>query len=453
MTIFRIELRRSIAPWAGLAVVAVVLGYLFVSNGPWWHDPAPWHVQTTTTALWLRYMLVFLWPIALGLGAIQGMRDGRCGVSELLSTVSRPAWQRAARLAGAVGLLAALGFVLSFLAGTVEVAVHDGFISWSFVPVIAVGVLAVIAGTSFGLAVGRLLPHPLTAPTLSVVTLSFSLVCWFALQDGGSSLLSTQAALLAPALAEPRGALVTTAAWVDIGQAAWFIALAVAGFLLLAAKSVHAKLLGLLPVAIGAAVALPLFPTATADILTPDTTAAQQVCDGSVCVSQLHQALLPALSVAGKDALSKLAALPNAPTRVQEWTASDPPGAVPARDPGVVYVDFQRNEALAKASTDGLRDVLLAGAGAPTCVPFSRVSLPDTAARMISAAYFTGKLSVLPDDSNYVLGGNLGSVQAMWATFQALPADVQQWRIIAMRQAFLTCQGNPLKALLPGAGR
>jgi len=119
----------------------------------------------------------------------------------------------------------------------------------------------------------------------------------------------------------------------------------------------------------------------------------------------------------------------------------------------VVYVDFQRNEALAKASTDGLRDVLLAGAGAPTCVPFSRVSLPDTAARMISAAYFTGKLSVLPDDSNYVLGGNLGSVQAMWATFQALPADVQQWRIIAMRQAFLTCQGNPLKALLPGAGR
>lgn len=447
MTIFRIELRRSIAPWAGLAMVAVALAFLFLLTGPWWHDPAPWQGQTTTTALWVRYMLMFLWPIALGAGALQGMRDSRSGATELLSTMPRPPWQRAVRLAGAVGLLAALGFVLSFVAGVVEVVAHDGLFSWQFVPVIAVGVVAMVAGTSLGLAVGRLLPHPLTAPALAVVGLMFSIMSWLAIQGNASSPLSPRAALLASALAEPRSAFVTTSAGVDVGQALWFVGLATTGFLLLAARSPRAKLLGVLPMAVAAAVALLLFPD---DVYSVDTVAAQQVCTGPVCVSRLHQAALPALSAAGRDALGKLAVLPNAPTRVQEWTRTDMPDTVLTRDPGVVYVDFQRNSTLVEDDAADLSRLLVAGAGVPTCMPYDAASPADAAARMISAAYFTGTLAELHDFTGYSLAGHPGQIQTLWATFHALPAGVQLSRIVAMRQIFLTCKGNPLTALLPG---
>lgn len=458
--IFRIELRRSIAPWAGLAIVMVALGFLFLLSGPWWKDPAPWFGQTTTTALWLRFMMVYLWPIVLGLGAIQGMRDGRSGVTELFSTTSRPGWQRAAKLAGAVGLLMALGFLLTFLAGAVEVAAHGGFFSWSFVPVLAVSMLAVVAGTALGLAVGRLLPHPLTAPALAVVGLVLSLMCWVATENLSSSPLSvvsvsTRVALLGPALAEPRSVFMTLTASVDFGQAAWFGGLAATGFLLLAAKSVRAKLLGLLPLAVGAVVALSLFPPTVADALTTDTAAAQEVCDGSVCVAGVHQAQLATFSAVGKEVLARLATLPHAPTRVEEYTATTLPDAVPDRDPGVVYANIQMDSQLATASTDDLRRFLLAGAGTPSCKPYDEVSPSDTAARTISAAYFTGEFSLLPGDGRYDLdlNGDLGPVRAMWTKFHALPADVQRSRIIVMREIFLTCKGNPLDALLPGDAR
>lgn len=461
MRIFRIELRRSVAPWAGLAIVVVALGFLFLINGPWWHDPAPWFIQTTTTALLLRMLMTFLWPLVLGLGVIQGMREGRSGVTELFSTTSRPGWQRAAKLAGAMGLLVALGLLLVFLAGAAEVTAHDGLYSWNSVPVLAVSVLISVAGASVGLAVGRLLPHPLAAPAFTVVGFVLTLMCWVATSEDITNPLFTgitvppRVGLLGPALEAPHSAFVTLTASVDLGQAVWFAGLIVTGFLLLAAKSVRGKLIGLLPVVIGAAVALPLFPATAADSRTTDTAAAQQVCDGPVCVTLVHQAQLAAFSAAGKDALAKLATLPNAPTRVEEHIQTTSVDTVPDRDPGAVYVDTQLPIEFAVAGVGELRQYLLAGAGTPSCHRHYTWNPSDTAARMISAAYFTGEFSLLPGDSRFGLdrNGDLGPARAQWAKFQALPADVQRSRIIAMRQVFLTCQGNPLDALLPGGGR
>jgi len=203
--ILRIELRRSIAPWAGLAVVVVALGFLLPLPGPWWKTPAPWTAQTTTTVLWLRYLLVFLWPIVVGAGAIQGMRDSRSGMTELLVTTSRPHWHRAAKLAGAVGGLSALGFLLVFAVGAVEVLAHDGLFSAGFVPVLGVGMLGVVAGSWLGLAVGRLLPHPLTAPALAVLVLVLSVLCWISLDPVEQPVLAVRAGPLTPALPGPRG--------------------------------------------------------------------------------------------------------------------------------------------------------------------------------------------------------------------------------------------------------
>ncbi|WP_235191062.1 hypothetical protein [Amycolatopsis rifamycinica] len=451
--IFRIELRRSIAPWAGLALLLVALGFLFLLSGPWWKVPAPWTGHTTTTALWLRFLLVFLWPIAVGAGAIQGMRDSRSGMAELLATTSRPGRHRALRLAGAVGALSALGFLLVFAVGLGEVLGHGGFVSASFLPVVGVGLLAVVAGSWVGLAVGRLLPHPLTAPALAVLTLVASVLAWTSVDAQVLSMSYTRFALLAPALGQPRGALVTTSGSMDLGQTVWFAGLAATGFLLLAAESARARVLGLLPVLAGAAIALPVFPASTDGLLTPDAVAAQKRCDGPICVSRAHEDMLAALAGPGREALALLAKLPGAPTRIEEQTGPYSYTSPPARDPGVVYLDFQLNDDLLTADAAALRTAVVSGAGLPGCVPPSYGEVSDMSARMIAAAYFTGELRALPEYAGNWFRRNSPLVEPAWAKFRALPPDVQFARIVALRQVLLSCQGDPLDTLVPGARR
>jgi hypothetical protein len=451
--ILRTELKRSIAPWAGLALVVVALGFLFLLSGPWWKVPAPWTAHLTTTALWLRFVLMFLWPIVVGAGAIQGMRDSRSGMVELLSTTPRPGWHRAAKLAGAVGALTGLGYLLVFAVGVVEVFAHEGFFSPGFVPVVLVGLLGVVAGSWVGLAVGRLLPHPLAAPGAAVLALVATILCWISLEPGLDAVLPVRAGPLVPSLAEPRGSMMTTSASLDFGQAAWFLGLAATGFLLLVVNTVRARLLSLLPLVAGAAIALPLFPAAPQEALTADRFAARQVCDGPVCVAELHSGRLAGLAGPGREALAMLAKLPGAPTRVEEETLPYFLNRVPRRDPGVVYLDLQGNKSLLTVDASDLRLAVLAGAGVPSCERPSAGSLPDEAARTIAAAYFTGELKVPPEFNRGYFNRQFGAIEQVWAKFRALPADVQFARIVAVRQALLTCRGEPLDTLVPGALR
>jgi hypothetical protein len=451
--IVRTELRRSIAPWAGLALVVVALAFLFLLSGPWWGVPAPWTAQATTTALWVRFLLVFLWPIVVGAGAIQGMRDSRSGMVELLATTSRPGWHRAAKLAGVVGALTGLGYLLVFAVGVVEVGAHDGFFSPGFVPVLGIGLLGVIAGSWVGLAVGRLLPHPLTAPALAVVTLAVTILCWVSLGAGRVPVLPVRAGPLSPALAEPRGTMVTTTTSLDIGQLVWFLGLAATGFLLLAVNSARARLLSSLPLVVALAIALPLFPATPEGALTGDGFAARKVCDVPVCVAELHAGRLAALVGPSREALAMLAKLPGAPTRVEEQTGPNSTTDLIRRDPDVVYLDMQRNEDLLTADADDLRLGVLSGAGLPSCDPPYSGSLVDQGGRMIAAAYFTGELKPLPEYASNWFSTGEDILMRAWQKFRALPAEVQFARIVAVRQVLLTCQGDPLDTLVPGALR
>ncbi|MET8847649.1 hypothetical protein [Amycolatopsis sp. NPDC004625] len=451
--IFRIELRRSIAPWAALALLAFALGFLFLLSGPWWKVPAPWTAQTTTTALWVRFLLQFLWPVVVGAGAIQGMRDSRSGVTELLATTPRPHWHRALRLAGAVGALTGLAYLLVFAVGLGEVLAHGGFVSPAFVPVLLIGVLGVVAGGWAGMAVGRLLPHPLTAPGLAVLTLVGTTLCWMALEPDLDAGLPRRLGPLAPALAEPRGAMVTTTVSLDVGQAVWFGGLAVTAFLLLSAGSTRARLLSLLPLVAGVAIALPLFPAAPEAALTADSHAARKVCDGPVCVAALHRDRLAALNGPAREALAMLAKLPGAPTRVEEQVAPDSVTEPPRRDADVVYLDFQRNDKLLTADAAGLRAAVLSGAGVPSCERPSTASVSDMGARMIAAAYFSGELTPLPEYTSRWFATRAAPIERAWDQFRALPADVRFARIVALRQVLLTCHGEPLDTLVPGALR
>jgi hypothetical protein len=211
-------------------------------------------------------------------------------------------------------------------------------------------------------------------------------------------------------------------------------------------------LLGLLPMVAGVVIALPLFPTVTDAAVAPDGIAAQKICDGPVCVSRLHEERLAALAGPGREALALLAKLPGAPTRVEEQVAPSHVTDRPLRDPAVVYLDFQRDDALLTAQGDDLRRLAVAGAGLPTCDEPNTGNLGDQVARWVSAAWFLGDLKPVLDYRAGWFQVDSAHVERAWQRFRALPPDVQRERIIAMRQAFLTCQSDPFQALLPGPG-
>ncbi|WP_290053248.1 hypothetical protein [Amycolatopsis solani] len=155
----------------------------------------------------------------------------------------------------------------------------------------------------------------------------------------------------------------------------------------------------------------------------------------------------------GREALAMLAKLPDPPTRIEEQVLPPPLTEPGPRDPRVVHLDFQRDEVLLTADDNDLRLAVLAGAGVPSCVPPSHGSLPDQAARAIAAAYFTGKLELLPEYTRNWFKRQFGAIEQVWNEFRALPPDVQAARIVAVRQTLLTCRGEPIDALVPGALR
>ena len=75
--ILRTELRRSTAPVAGIGFLLGALALLYGLSGPWYKGSAPWDEQWTGLAQWTRHLMVFLWPLVVGVGAWQGLRDHR----------------------------------------------------------------------------------------------------------------------------------------------------------------------------------------------------------------------------------------------------------------------------------------------------------------------------------------------------------------------------------------
>lgn len=451
--ILRIELRRTIAGWAGLVAVVIALGFLYSFSGPWSKEPLAWNEHGLLAASWSRFLLVFLWPIAIGAGVLQGMRDSRSGMTELLTTMSRPGRHRAAKLAAALAGVLVLGYLLIFAVGAVQVAFHDGFVGLGWLPVLLVGVLAMCAGAWLGLGLGKLLPHPLTAPAAAVAAFVATAVLQFVPANGNplEGAFPIRVALLAPAF-NVYDPFLTTASRMDLGQAIWFLGMAVTGFLLLTAVSVRAKALAVLPAVAGLVIAVPVLPTTVAEARVPDPSATAQVCDGPVCVTRMHEDQLARLAEPGREALRLLGTLPEAPVRVVELDQRLEPGEVPPRAADVVLVDLVGTSARVHTEPGDLTRSLLAGAGTPSCYssrgqrgePF----MDELAARTIMASWFLGEFEPL---KGYRLAGD--DEMRSWTALRALPEDEQRRRIIAARRAGLTCQGNQLEILTGGVTR
>jgi hypothetical protein len=160
--------------------------------------------------------------------------------------------------------------------------------------------------------------------------------------------------------------------------------------------------LSALPIVLGAAIALPILPSASAQDYMLEPAAVALVCNDNgarICVTKVHENRLATLVGPATEALKLLSKVPGGPTAVEELP--DPQALngklpVPA---GVVPIDFDDWD-LASGSgvttdPDRLRLYLLAGAGTRSCLPGSYSDERERAARTVAAAWLTGELKPL----------------------------------------------------------
>jgi hypothetical protein len=428
--ILRTELRRSTAPLLGIGLVVVSLALIYSLTGPWTHGTAPWNEEWTGLAQWTRYLTVFLWPMVLGIGAWQGLRDHRAGVAELFATTPRPVWRRLVPTVGAVAIALTAAYVVLLVVGGVQVAENTSYFHLKWLPVAGVMVPALVGIAVLGFGIGRLVPSLITPPVLAVAALAAQIAV---IKEGWPLLLT-------PAFGgEDVTAFTTVDVAVTAAQALWFTGVGATGFCLALAVRARARVAALLPVALTAAVAVPVLSGVDAAVV-PDEDALALVCtdDGPrVCVRRVHADTLPALTGPAREALALLGKLPSPPTSVTEYP---PEEEFRAPSPDVVPVLFFTTPVTDPAR---LKLILLAGAGTPSCAAASDwdTVVSRVVARTVTAAWFTGELAPLPGSYD-VWDTDRDDIHAAWQELRSLPAAEQTARVAAYRQAALDCRGE-----------
>ncbi|MEV1069366.1 hypothetical protein [Streptomyces sp. NPDC050263] len=459
--VLRIELKRSVAPWADAVVLTTALAFLYLVNAAWWRGTAAWTAQWTPMALWTRALLFYLWPLAVGLGALQGLRDHRSKMSELLTSTPRPARHRAAALAGTTAIALASAYALLVLVGAVQVVANTEYTHLGWLPISLVGALFLVAGAVLGMGAGRALPSALTPPALGIGAFVFTVVMQMSLGrtetmtvDGSPVTEPNRVSMLSPAVEEVRDALVTLSVSVHVGQTIWLLGMAATGFALLVAATPRARLVALTPVLAGAVIALLVLPADPDRIYVVDKAAAAPVCDGPVCVTRTQRARLPDLAGPGKKALRLLhdALGGQAPVSVQENAAVLPEGSTPKWSRMTVLFDFD-DDIIAAAKGDDLTRALVAKAMVPGCFPVGWSGTgTDDAAQSVAAGWVLGDLEP-PDNISEASRGQMDLARPVWKKLKALPPAEQLSRINAMRAAALSCEGDPLTVLDGGASQ
>ncbi|MDX3457945.1 hypothetical protein PV396_39365 [Streptomyces sp. ME02-8801-2C] len=460
--ILRIELKRSVAPWAGAVVLTAALAFLYLVDAEWWRGTTAWTAQWTTLALWTRSLLFYLWPIVVGLGSLQGLRDHRSKTVELLTSTPRPAWHRAATSAGTTALTLASAFALLVLVGGVQVLANTEYTHLGWLPISLVGALSLVAGAVLGMGVARALPSALTPPAMAMGAFVFTVLMSQSHSRTETSTAPgfpitepTRISLLSPAVQEVRDALLTLSAAVHAGQTIWLLGMAVTGFALLVATAPRTKVIALAPVLAGGIIALLVLPSDPRRIYVMDETAAELVCEGPVCVTRTQQARLADLADPGRKALSLMrgALGGQAPVSVREDHAVLPDGSTPRWSREAVLFDFD-DHTVASAKDEELTRALIVKGMVPGCAPvgWESFDLKEVAAQSIAVAWVLGEDE--PIDSPSAASSEVRALaRPAWKNLRALPPAEQLSRINAMRTAALSCKGDPFDALSGGAAR
>jgi hypothetical protein len=425
--VFGIELRRSaaIGSAAILAVIGVVL--LFFAG------------ETGFTAGWMqlamtqRLYLALLWPLALSAGAWQARREHRSNVAELFASTPRPPAHRTLPTLGAMAVAVIGGYLVMGIVGGGWIARTARYFPAGVFAVTAVGLLALIAAVWLGLAVGRLLPSPATAPALGI---------------GGLGLL-----LLIPGATRPHGwlalvfspiyemnlpdAYTTVPGRASVSQAIWLGALAVAAVLLFASGSWRLRVAALLPLVLGGALAIAVMPRENRLVIDAvDPVAQQLVCAGGepqVCVSRVHSGLLDEVVPPAREALTALAKLPDPPTQVHEDTTTYVPIAYAPWNKNVVLYFVDTDKSAHLMDRDAAQAEIVAGAfaGPPGCERFA-----GPAEKLAAAYWLIGRPPVAAgtyDPAAITTAGQL------WQSLRSLPEPEARARVVALRHAAVSC--------------
>jgi hypothetical protein len=426
--IFGIELRRSVAPGAALVLLVVGVLLLFFAGGILFADG--W-MQLAMTQRWY---LALLWPLALAAGAWQARREQRSNVAELFASAPRPRILRVVPTLGALAVAVVAAYLALGMAGGLWIVGTARYLPAAALAVTAVGALALIAAVWLGLALGRLLPSPMTAPALGVVGMAALMLIpaatasrrWLALAFSPFEQMNIP------------GPYNTVPGPVSVAQACWFAGVAVAAVLLLASKARRMRVAALVPVLVGAALAATVVPQQDRVVIDSiDPVARKLVCTQDaprVCVSRVHSGLLAEVAPRAREGLVALAKLPNAPKEVHEDTTTYPGDGLPVWREDVVLVSVEAGRD-GHFDDDTVTEVAMgAFASPPDCK-----DMVDTADKLAAASWLAGPEPLADPFHGPEL---VADARQRLQTLRQLPDADAQARVAALRQAAVTCSAG-----------
>ncbi|MFI5889619.1 hypothetical protein ACIA5D_05805 [Actinoplanes sp. NPDC051513] len=425
--VFGIELRRSAA--LGSALILLVIGVLLLFFAGQSEFTTGWMQLAMTQRLYLA----LLWPLALAAGAWQARRETRSNVAELFASTPRPRAHRTMPTLGAMGVAVVGGYVAMGLAGGLWMVRTAHYFPAQVFAVSAVGLLSLIAAVWLGLAIGRLLPSPVTAPALGVAGLGLLLVIPGATRPRG------WLALVFSPIYEMNmpGAYATVPGRVSAAQAIWLAALAVTAVLLFASGGWRLRVAAVLPVVLGAALAITAMPHQKRVVIDAiDPVARELVCAGGeprVCVSRVHSGLLAEVTPPAREGLTILAKLPSAPTEVDEDTTTYGPVVYPPWHDDVVLLTVEAGSTGHVEDRAGVVADVVTGAfaGPPGCDHFA-----GPAEKLAAAYWLIGREPVargLYDPAA------IAEAAQLWRNLGQLPRGEAEARVASLRQAALSC--------------
>jgi len=428
--ILNIELRRSAA--LGTALVLFVTGVVLLAT-----DRAIFTTGWIQLAMTQRLYLAVLWPLALAAGAWQASREHRSKVAELFTSTPRPQAHRVLPTLIAMAVAVLSGYLAMGVAGGLWIINTAEYLPIAALATTAVGVLALIAAVWFGLAIGRLLPWRVTAPALGIAGMGLLLLIPGATRPRG------WLALVFSPIYEMNlpGPYTTVPGRAGAAQTLWLAALAVTALVLLASGGWRTRVAALLPVALGAALAIMVMPHQNRYVIDAiDPVARELVCtedEPRVCVSRVHSGLLTEVTAPAREGLAVLAKLPDAPTTVHEDTTVYFPDNFPPRRADAVLLNVEAGDDAHLADRTEVRVEVVAGAFASP--PDCELGV-DPADRMAAAHWLIGSEPAKAGADSDPADGTR-AVQ-LWNDLRRLPADKAKALVVALRQAAVNCTAD-----------
>jgi len=431
-----IELRRSNA--RVVAVLIVALTWIALLTGV-----SSWDRQWTRFANYHASAVFVLVPIVLAGGAMLGRRERRTRADELLGSTARPRWQRITPAAAAMGVAVVAAHLFVFATGGVLVARSTDYTSVMSMLVPLSDAVILLGAAWLGLAAGRAWTSPLLPPALAAAALLGQLGLTFLEAPGEMTRLDNLILVPQPPIYDWE----TVTGRALLGHLALGIGLALAGFLLAAARRWPARVVAV-PVAVAGIVAAAYIPGAgQAGRYAVDHDAQRLVCRGAVCVTAVHDRQLPTVVPEATRALTLLAKLPGAPTRAVEQRAATvyiPGEADPASlADGPKTIEFTLDQETGQPGPHLVEDLVWgAGATRPACEHSEDVAFAA------AGAWLLGTDTITTDNS--IPGGPFDNqVRATVQQLRRAPAAEQARRVTAVRDAAATCTTG-LAAILTG---